>query len=261
VDDGLAGVTKLVSLANTLGSIPTNHITFTTMPAINDPYNPQAWLAPAPNAQQLFDAIANDQSLSGDSKPSGSASTPTAGATPSAATASVDPSTIEVHVINGTGITGRAAAVQTELANKGYSNAIVSRTPTANVSATKVEYATSDPKYKGQAQQVAKDLGLPSSALTTTTGITSIHLVVGPDLKVDGSGGSSSTSTKPPANIGQATANAHTENAGDSVKCAQATRWKLEGMPASAAAYQGLTVEQAYAKATREGIPDSDKQH
>ncbi|MEY9842995.1 LCP family protein [Streptacidiphilus sp. MAP5-3] len=251
VDDGLAGVTSLVSLANTLGSIPTDHITFATMPTAQDPYNPNAWLVPGPGSQQLFEAIANDQSLT-----PGSSSKPTAGSTPSAsATQSIDPSTIEVHVFNGTGVTGKAAAVQTELANKGYSNAAVEQTP-MSVNASEVEYSTSDPSYKAEAQQVASALGLPSSSLTVASGLTTVHVVVGPDLKVGGGSGSTS---KAPVNIGQATAQAHTENAGAAVQCAQASPFPLGGLPASAAAYQGLTVEQAYALATRNGIPDSDQ--
>ncbi|MGW3169819.1 LCP family protein [Streptomyces sp. NPDC001153] len=250
VDDGLAGVTKLVTLANTLGSIPADHITFTTMQTAQDPYNPKAWLVPGPNAQQLFDAIANDQSLT----PTTSSSKPTPGATAST-DQSVDPSTVEVHVLNGTGITGRAAAVQSELVGKGYSNSVVSGGPTPTVTASKVEYPTSDPIHKREAQQVAAVLGLPSSSLTMASGITSIHVVVGPDLKPKGV----PSAPKPPANIGAATTGADTESAGDTVKCAPASPWPLGGLPASAAAYQGLTVEQAYTKATRNGIPDSDK--
>ena len=251
VDDGLSGVTNLISLANTMGGIPTNHITFATMPTAADPYNPNAWLVPGPGAQELFDAIANDQSLSGGS----SAPKPTASSSASA-TQTVDPSTVEIHVFNGTGITGRAAAVGTELTNKGYSSTIVEHTSPGTVSASKVEYSTSDPKYKREAQQVASTLGLPSSALTTAPGLTTVHVVVGPDLKTGSGGGSGS---KPPVDVSKATAQAHTENAGDTVKCAQATPFPLGGLPASASAYQGLTVEQAYALATRNGIPDSDK--
>ncbi|MGJ5749070.1 LytR family transcriptional attenuator [Streptomyces puniciscabiei] len=249
VDDGLAGVTKLVTLANTLGSIPADHITFTTMQVAQDPYNPTSWLVPGPNAHQLFNAIANDQSLT----PTTLSSKPTPGATASAGRPA-GPSTIEVHVLNGTGITGRAAAVQSELAGKGYSNSVVSRDPTPTLTASKVEYPTSDPIYKREAQQVASALGLPPSSLTTASGITSIHVVVGPDLKPTGG----SSAPKPPVNIGAATTDAHPENAGATVKCAPASPWPLGGLPASAAAYQGLTVAQAYAKAAENGIPDSD---
>ncbi|WP_042374860.1 LCP family protein [Streptacidiphilus neutrinimicus] len=253
VDDGLAGATHLVSLADTLGGVPSSHITFVTMPSAPDPHNPNAWLVPASNAQQLFNAIANDQSLT----PGGQSSKPSAGASASASGAqTVDPSTVEVHVFNGTGITGRAAAVQSELVGKGYTNSVVEQNP-MSVGASKVEYSTADPKYKAEAKQVAAALGLPSSSLTTEPGLTTVHVVVGPDLKA----GSSAPGPKPSANIGQATVGAHAENAGDAVQCAQASSFPLGGLPASAAAYQGLTVEQAYAKATKEGIPDSDKTH
>ncbi|MBF9070682.1 LCP family protein [Streptacidiphilus fuscans] len=250
VDDGLAGVTSLISLANTLGSIPTDHITFATMPTAQDPYNPNAWLVPGPGSQQLFDAIANDQSLT----PTASKPKPSASSSASA-TQTVDPSTVEVHVLNGTGITGQAAAVQSELVSKGYTNSSVVSTP-MSVNASEVEYSDSDPSYKVEAQQVASALGLPSSSLTVTPGLTTVHVIVGPNLKV---GGGSGASSKPSVDIGQATAQAHTENAGATVQCAQASPFPLGGLPASAAAYQGLTVEQAYALATRNGIPDSDQ--
>jgi hypothetical protein len=103
-----------------------------------------------------------------------------------------------------------------------------------------VEYSDTDPLYKREAQQVASALGLPSSSLTTVPGLTTVHVVVGPDLKV---GGRSSSGSKPPVNIGAATAQAHTEIAGNTVQCAKASPWPLGGLPASAAAYQGLTVE------------------
>lgn len=251
VDDGLAGVSRLVSLANTLGSIQTDHMTFATMQTAQDPYNPKAWLVPGPGAQQLFDAIANDQSLT---PTTSSSSKPSTGATASA-DRSVDPSTVEIHVFNGTGVVGRAAAVQSELSGKGYSNSAVDHTP-ATVSASEVKYSASDPLYKREAQQVASALGLSSSSLATVPGLTTVDVVVGSDLKV---GGGSSSGSKPPVNIDAATAQAHTEIAGDTVQCAKASPWPLGGLPASAAAYQGLTVEQAYAKATQEGIPDSDK--
>ncbi|WP_042377388.1 LCP family protein [Streptacidiphilus melanogenes] len=249
VDDALAGVTSLVSLADTLGSIPTNHITFATMPSAQDPYNPNAWLVPGPGAQQLFNAIADDQSLT----PGSSAPKPSASGSASGAPA-VDPAKVEVHLINGTGITGRAGAVQSELAGAGYSDTTIGTGPL--VGATKVEYSTGKPLYKAEAEQVAKALGLPSSSLTTAVGLTTVHVVIGPDLKTTGA---SAPGAKPTADIGQATAQAHTENAGAAVQCAQASPFPLGGLPASAAAFSGLTVEQAYAKATKEGIPDSDR--
>ncbi|WP_042425738.1 LCP family protein [Streptacidiphilus anmyonensis] len=249
VDDALAGVTSLVSLADTLGSIPTDHITFATMPSAQDPYNPNAWLVPGPGAQQLFNAIANDQSLT----PGSSAPKPSASGSASAAHA-VDPATIEVHLLNGTGVTGRAGAVQSELAAQGYSNTTIGTG--SLVRASEVEYSTSNPLYKTEAQQVAKALGLPSSSLTTAAGLTSVHVLIGPDLKI---ANASAPGAKPSVDIGQATAQAHTENAGAAVQCAQASPFPLGGLPASAAAFNGLTVEQAYTKATQEGIPDSDK--
>jgi LCP family protein required for cell wall assembly len=255
VDDGLAGVTNLASLANTLGGIPTDRITFTTMPVAQDPYNPNAWLVPGAGAQDLFSAIANDQSLTPSSSPTSAKPSAGPSAKPSSAAApTVNPASIPIHVLNGTTTTGLAGNVATELNNKGYTDTVTGDGP--SVSSSQVEYSTSDPIYKEEAQQVAGALGLPSSSLSPTSGLTSIHVIIGPDLKT-GSGG---PSTKPSANLASATAAALAQNAADTKdSCAKTTSFPIEALPPSAAAYDGLTVEQAYAKATRAGIPDSDK--
>lgn len=255
VDDGLAGVTQLVSLANTLGQIPTDHITFATMPVINDPFNPTAWVAPGPGSTELFQAIANDQSLTptkASSSPKPSAAAPTSSA-PAAAPA-VAPASVPIHVLNGTGVTGRASEVQTKLTQLGYTDTVTGNT--TNVASTKVEYSTASPVYKEEAQQVASALGLPSSALDPNGVHSSIYLLVGPDLAA---GGGNAPSSKPSVNVGAATANAQTENAASPNACAQVNTFPLGSLPPSMAQWNGLSVERAYAIATRKGIPDSAK--
>ncbi len=60
VDDGLAGLTNLTSLATQLGDVPTDRITFITMPTVPYPANPD-WLSPALEAPAVFRAIAADR--------------------------------------------------------------------------------------------------------------------------------------------------------------------------------------------------------
>lgn len=63
VDDGLGSVDKLVSLAAEGGRVPTEAITFTTMPTTVDPTNPNR-LVPSPAATKLWAKIIADESLS-----------------------------------------------------------------------------------------------------------------------------------------------------------------------------------------------------
>ncbi|WP_370081099.1 LCP family protein [Streptacidiphilus sp. MAP12-16] len=62
VDDGLAGITKLASLARQLSDVPTERINFVTMPNVPYPANPN-WLSPAPGAKAVFQAIADDRAV------------------------------------------------------------------------------------------------------------------------------------------------------------------------------------------------------
>ncbi|WP_369405792.1 LCP family protein, partial [Streptacidiphilus anmyonensis] len=71
VDSSLGSVGSLLGLSADVAKVPTDRITFTTMQTMADPNN-SARVVPAPSAQAMFGAIANDQSLSGGSaaKPS-----------------------------------------------------------------------------------------------------------------------------------------------------------------------------------------------
>ncbi|MGK4578759.1 LCP family protein [Kitasatospora sp. HPMI-4] len=62
VDDGLGGVSDLISLAYQLDRVPTDRLTFLTMPSVPDPADADR-LSPAPEAAAVFRAIADDQPL------------------------------------------------------------------------------------------------------------------------------------------------------------------------------------------------------
>jgi LCP family protein required for cell wall assembly len=59
VDDGLGGVTNLMSLAGTLNKVPTDRVTFVTMPYAADPRDSNR-VIPADSAAQMFANIKND---------------------------------------------------------------------------------------------------------------------------------------------------------------------------------------------------------
>jgi LCP family protein required for cell wall assembly len=171
VDDGLKGTSALIALAGQLNDVPTNQITFLTMPNTLDPNNASR-VIPAPGAQALFQAIDNDQSVSGVPAP---AQPVAAAATTPAAT--VDPSTVRVTVENGSGYKGRAATVTTALQGKGFT--LVRNA--GNGPATATTRLTYEPAEQTAAQTVAAALGLPSSDLSATGTSSSLVLDVGAD--------------------------------------------------------------------------------
>ncbi|HYY10069.1 MAG TPA: LCP family protein, partial [Kineosporiaceae bacterium] len=78
VDSGLGSIPDLLGLADDLGKVPTERITFVTMPTQPDPQDSNR-VVPAPRAAALFAAIAADQPLSrGRAKP-GASPSPSAG--------------------------------------------------------------------------------------------------------------------------------------------------------------------------------------
>ncbi|WP_231607837.1 LCP family protein [Streptacidiphilus albus] len=179
VDNGLDSIPKLLGLADDLNKVKTDRITFTTMQNAADGNR----VVIAPGAQTLFNAIANDQSLttaSGGSTGAGTATSSASAAAPAAA--SVPASQIVVHVENGSTqngarVSGRATTVQGALVNQGYSsNSTIADAP-SSAATTTLSYPTADAVA---AKEVATSLGLPASALKAGHG-SQITLVIGAD--------------------------------------------------------------------------------
>jgi LCP family protein required for cell wall assembly len=167
VDPGLAGTASLVGLAGQLNDVPTNQITFLTMPNEPDPAE-DGRVLPAPGAQQVFQSIVNDQPVTG---------APAAKPAPTAAPATVAPGTVQVTVENGSGITGRAATITDTLQAHGYSLARSG----GNAAATATTRLTFTPTQLAAAQTVAQTLRLPASALSEMGSSSSLLLVIGSD--------------------------------------------------------------------------------
>ncbi|MEU8349646.1 LCP family protein [Streptomyces sp. NPDC048845] len=181
VDPGLGTVGKLYDLGNDLKRVPTARITMTTMPWTEDPQNPLAHLVPKPgDADKVFSLIRNDIALDGKDKKKA----------PEEDAESSDPAAprgeIPVTVQNGTGtvaqapVTGRAAEVTAELGRLGFARAAADATPKSQADTT-VSYPSDD--LRGDAEAVAKALGLPRSAVRVTQGVEEVTLVVGADWR------------------------------------------------------------------------------
>jgi LCP family protein required for cell wall assembly len=250
VDDGLDSVKKLVSLAAQVNKVPARRMTFTTMQTAPDPNNDERVVV-GPGAKELFATIAHDQSLTtGSGKKSAAAS---ATATPSPTpTATVPPSQISVTVQNGTGITGRAAAVADALARQGFASGGGTGNALSPASATTLTYG---PGQKAEAQTVAEALGLPSSHLEQGSG-TGLVLVIGSDW-TDGTsypddGGQDDGSAPAPADTKAAVADAHAQTADQAKTCAKVSTYKTVSL-------NGVTMTPSQAYAAARDVPDSDE--
>ncbi len=111
VDPGLDSISSLVGLAADLDQVPTERITFTTMPSTPDPAN-AARVVVAPSATALFSAIAKDRPLTSPRPaPTASATTtpptgPSGGPTTTVAKPSVK--VTDAHAATAAGATGCA---------------------------------------------------------------------------------------------------------------------------------------------------------
>ncbi|MEU1295036.1 LCP family protein [Streptomyces sp. NPDC005840] len=241
VDDGLGSVKKLIALAADVNKVPTRRMTFTTMQTAPDPSDSDRVVVGA-GARTLFSTIAEDRSLTtGSGKKAGKA---TASASPTAS--AVPASRIAVTVQNGTGITGRAAAVAASLVDQGFAPATSTGNAAGAAATTTLTYGSGQ---KDEARTAAEALGLPTARLRQGTG-TGLTLVIGSDWP-SGSTYPGGSTAPAPADTGAAVSNAHAQTADQAKTCAEVSPYRtvaLGGVP--------MTPAQAYAAAGSK--PDSD---
>ncbi|MGW0737873.1 LCP family protein [Streptomyces sp. NPDC002851] len=190
VDEGLGSVSRLYDLSNELKKVPPQRITMTTMP-----YEyVGARVQPKPgDADQLFRLVREDIALDGKDKkkpaknPESSASPTEASPTPSTEDPAAAPAEIAVQVQNGTRTdtapakSGRAAEVVQLLAAKGYTQAYADGQATPVQPSTVLLYPSAD--LAGDAQAVAKSLGLAPSSVKQSTAVSGVTLLVGADWR------------------------------------------------------------------------------
>ncbi|MCQ4040663.1 LCP family protein [Streptantibioticus rubrisoli] len=225
VDNGLDSIPKLLGLAGDLNKVPSNRITFTTMQNIPDPQDDSRVLV-SPAAQNLFDAIANDQSLTtgnGDKSSAAAAATSTATASPSPSASSVPDDQIAVAVENGSAVTGRASEVATSLVDKGFSPSTSSSNAPSPASSTTLRYPAGK---RSEAQTVARALHLPAARLKQDDAVSDVTLVIGTDWTTGDTYPAAPNSTPVPADTAAATNNAHAQTADQAKTCAQVSTFK-----------------------------------
>jgi LCP family protein required for cell wall assembly len=242
VDTGLASIPNLLGLANALNKVPPNRITFTTMQTAPDPNN-NSRVVVSVAAQNLFDAIINDQSLttsSGAKSTADTHATSTATPTPRPAQPTVPNAQITVQVNNASKLTGRASSVAQYLINQGFGPNSGAGNAPVPAATTSVHYA---PGQQAEAQAVARALQIPTGRLRQDSGVSTVTVVIGSDWN---SGttfpASAGGSSKPaPADTEAAVSGANAQN-GDQKECAPVSTFRtvvLGGVP--------MTPTQAYA--------------
>ncbi|MEW1832243.1 LCP family protein [Streptomyces sp. NPDC088196] len=179
VDNSLGTVAELYDLSKELKKVPTNRITMTTMPW--EYSGSSGRVVPKPtDADQLFRLVREDIALDGKDKKKTAA---TASAAPTDPAAADDK--IAVQVENGTrtdttsAVRGRATSVAQLLVGKGFKEAVADSSTAPSQATTVVRYPSAD--LEGDAQRVAKALGIPTSAVKKSTSVSGVTLVVGAD--------------------------------------------------------------------------------
>jgi LCP family protein required for cell wall assembly len=185
VDDGIASVGKLLNLADTLKKVPTENITFLTMPTTT--YQPDHNRVAPDTAldDQIFTLIAHDQSVTGPTttaatSPGATATTPSP--TPSPTTSTLSPAAVTDPIVveNGTTNDGRSRQLAATLQADGFKNA-TGVSYNGAVATTAVYYSGSDKRQEAEA--VAAALQLPASAvLPGADGSAPIVVRVGADF-------------------------------------------------------------------------------
>ena len=176
VDPGLGTVAKLYDLAGELKKVPTSRITMTTMP---NRYVGSR-VEPTEDATKLFRLVREDIALDGKDKKKATEEK-----------TSTDPATadgeIAVQVQNGTRTDvlapaqGRAGTVAGLLVDKGFTQAVADASATPIADTTLIRYPSAD--LEGDAQRLAKALGIPADAVERSTDVSGVTLVVGADWR------------------------------------------------------------------------------
>ncbi|GHC62779.1 LCP family protein [Streptomyces flavofungini] len=177
VDPGLGSPMKLIGLGNELKKVSPERTTMTTMPF---EYSGSRVVPKPGDAEQLFRLVRDDIALDGKDKRK-----------PAKEKLSDDPAApdgeIALQVQNGTrtatepAVSGRASAVAQSLAGLGFAKAAPDTSASVTEDRTVIRYPSVD--LEGDAQRVAKSLGLRLSSVKKSTDVSGITLVVGADWR------------------------------------------------------------------------------
>ena len=121
-------IDDLVALAQSFGNLDPARVTFFTLPTVPSPSNPDALEVDEKKAPAVFDALVNDRPLPGEPAATQASTAPPTTTAPASTTPSpapnsaktVDPSGVDLKVVNVTGRTGIATEAMTLLNDQGF---------------------------------------------------------------------------------------------------------------------------------------------
>jgi LCP family protein required for cell wall assembly len=188
VDTGLDQNTML-SIAESMDGLRSDQVQFITAPNVPDPADDANVVFEQPQADQLFSAIQHDTTMPGSSKKKSSkkSTAPTLDST--------SPSKVNVEVLNGSGLSGMAAQVGTDLTNEGFNVVGTGDASNFNYTSNVIEYASSsDMPAVNTLKSVVPDVQVvQDSSLTAGT----VDLIVGSDFSALNPAPSASSSPSP----------------------------------------------------------------
>jgi LCP family protein required for cell wall assembly len=161
VDSAIGSVSKLTSLAKDLSKVDSKHISFTTLPVVDNPNEKvhATVVVDQTRAPQLFSLIKNDVSLTQVKKPA-------AKPDPRLVGPKATPHDTRVNVLNGSGVFGAAQDTVNWLQNTQGVNRSANAGNAPATARTLLEYA---PNQADQARSLAAMMGLPAAALKQGT--------------------------------------------------------------------------------------------
>ena len=162
VDTAIGSVSKLAGLAKDLSKVDAKHITFTTLPVVDNPNEKvhATVVVDQTRAPQLLSLIRNDVSLT-------QAKKAPAKPDPRLTGPKATPHNTRVNVLNGSGVFGAAQDTVTWLQNtEGVNRSANGGNAPAPTPRTTLVYA---PNQADQARSLAAMMGLPASALKEGT--------------------------------------------------------------------------------------------
>lgn len=217
VSEEIGTVKKLYDLGMEMKSVPSNRITSVTMPNTEDPRDPRNHVVPdTANADALWQMLRDDVPLDKNGTKAEVKQVSDKGT--AARTPSTDPSRLGVLVQNATqssteaAVPQRALAISQVLERAGYGRAAADTSGTRSEDKTVVQYPSAD--LQGDAQAVAKALGIPTSSVKQSTDVSGVTVVVGADWRT---GASYPKPPKPKA--GDIPQGADAVNGSDTSKC------------------------------------------
>ncbi|MGV9915041.1 LCP family protein [Streptomyces tendae] len=194
VSEEIGTVKKLYDLGMQLKTVPTDRITMTTIPTVEDPED-KNHLLPATDADKMWAMLRDDVSFDdkgtkekkgtgGDDGKDG------AGGQDGTGRPSDEPaadSEIGVLVQNATRsatlgpVTGRAGEIAGSLVEKGFAKATKDTSAALSEERTVIRYPSDE--LAGDARRVAEAMGIPANAVRKSADVSGITLVVGADWR------------------------------------------------------------------------------